>query len=175
MGGRVLVEPAVLDLQNLLNDVPGAAQAPGTGRDILGDGLDIVSGVRRANRKPGKLHDRQIRNIIAHINDLVRMQVMFPEEGLKGLCLVFDGQVNVRDSQPLEAKPYALGPGTRDYRDGVSPLDGELQGVTVLDIERSELFTAFGHMDCSVRKDTVHIENKCADIMKFSQEHSREV
>src|SRR6185312_16750580 len=130
---------------------------------------DLRGCIRGSAGKTHILHRLKVRDIVSHIQHVLRVQGMVPGILPQDLRLVMDVEKNIRYSQIMQALPDSLGKCPRNHDDAISLFHGKLERITIPGAHSANLLTRFEYPHAAVCHDTIHVENKCPDRFKFFQ------
>mgnify|MGYP000772141517 CR=1 FL=1 len=106
------------------------------------------------------LHTLQVRDVVAHVDDVRRIESVACEEILHGRYFVHAVQVNICDSQHFEPVVERCAPSARDDAHFVAHTERIGDGIAVLGIVFSDEIPIDQGHDSPVGHYAVHVENE---------------
>ena len=152
--------PVAVDTEHLLDDVAHGAFAALEFGDVARC-LDHLGGrIGRADRNPHRAHALQIGNVVAHVDDVGRIDPFAGEVLAHGLDLVHAVEVVVADAEHPETVFEGFAASAGDDADAVSHPQGVGQGIAVLGVVVADEVAVDGRDDAAVGHHAVDIEDE---------------
>ena len=149
----------------LFDDIPATSFSTLASGNIGRNLLDIGTSIGRTARTAASSHHLIVRNIVAHVHHLLILQAIFLQELMVGLDLHGTTHKDVLHSKTGITLPYRLGIAARQDGDAKPHLLSQLDGISILDIDRSERLTITGQRDGLSRKNAIHVEDDGFDFI----------
>ena len=143
----------------MLYDVTTTAVAATILADIAADVSDLMTGILRTDGTAHQAHHLQVRDIVAHKHHLVVLQAVLLLEILVDLDFHGSTQIDVLHAQALIAVAHGLYLTAADDGDAQSHLDGQLDGIAVLDIHGAQRCAVGSQRDGLCREHAVQVKH----------------
>jgi len=152
--------PVAPGAQHLLHDVAHGARAACKLRHVARRFDHLGRRIGRADRNPHFAHALQVGNVVAHVDDVRRVDSLAAEIVAEGGYLVHAVEVVFLDSKHLQPVFQRPAPAARYDADPVAHLDGIGQRIAVLGVVAADKIALDRGHDAPVGHHTVHIEDE---------------
>ena len=160
----LVLHPLSLCTQDLFHHISSTAITSAQMAHIH-TGLTYLGGcIGRTTGTSAEPHHRIVGNIIAHIEYLLMTDTQADEQVLIDCHLVGTSQMNLLYAKSLKANLDGLHTGSRNDSHVQTALHSQLQGISVLDIHRTQGSSLSIHGDSLRTQDSVHIKEKSLDL-----------
>lgn len=152
--------PVAPGAEYLFDDVAHATVPARELRNVARGFDHLGRGIRGTDGDSDCLHTLQVRDVVAHVDDVRRIESVACEEILHGRYFVHAVQINIRESQHFETVVERCAPSARDDAHFVAHTERIGDGIAVLGIVFSDEIPIDQGHDSPVGHYAVHVENE---------------
>src|SRR6218665_2298949 len=132
---------------------------------VFGYRFDFRAGILRASWHSYELHHMKIRNVVAHVYYLFRIDMVQFYIFLKSFDFIRSCQMDVCNSKIPQPDSNAFIISARNYAYMIPAFYSSFHGKSGADIHDPEHFACWGNMYRAVRQYAVNVKNKSSDVV----------
>ena len=160
-------QPFSLRFEHLFEDVARTSLPSISIADIRADGLDVGRGVGRRARTSAFAHNLIVGDVVPHIDHLLVGQVIFLEKLLIRFHLDRATEIDILHAEIFIPQPDIRCSPTREDHHSQSFFHGQLDGVSILDIDGTQRFRHGIHGDGLSAEHPIDIKDDRFDFFQI--------
>src|SRR5579863_5281216 len=161
--------PLAVQLQNFLDHIPDAALTAVERGDIGSDVTDLRRCVGRGAGQSDELHGEVIRDVVAHIEHIIYIEIVIFGVLLQDRDLVVDVQEDIPDAKVVQALADPFGKRAGNDDDPIAFPDSQLERIAVPGAHPPDLLASLENLNAPIGHNPIDVEYECPDGFKFFQ------